>query len=186
MGNAARKKATRADLDALPANEVGEILFGVLWSHPRPRSTHASTTGELHTELNSRFRHGRGGPGGWIILIEPELALSEDILIPDLAAWRRSRMPTLPDAANLELAPDWVCEVLSPSTAKIDRTDKMTIYGREGVKHVWHVDPTARTLEIFRLDGPVYVRVAAHRDEAVVRAEPFDAAELDLALLWQR
>lgn len=182
----AQKLATYADLFDIPEHHVGEILFGVLWSHPRPRSTHAGAAGALHGELGPRFRFGRGGPGGWLILEEPELHLGEDILVPDLAGWRRARMPEMPDAAYFEVAPDWVCEILSPSTAKIDRTDKMTLYARERVTHVWHVDPDAKTLEVFRLDGEHYTRVTAFRDDAMVRAEPFDAVELELAMLWAR
>ena len=186
MGEPAQKPATYEDLLRLPAHQVGELLFGVLWSHPRPRSLHAGAAGALHIELGSRFRFGRGGPGGWLILEEPELHHADDVLVPDLAGWRRNRMPEMPDTPYFELAPDWVCEVLSPGTAKIDRTDKMTIYAREGVKHVWHVDPDAQTLEVFRLDGEAYLRVVAFRDDARIRAEPFDEVELELALLWSR
>lgn len=186
MGEAARKTATYEDLLSIPPRHVGEILLGTLWSHPRPRSIHASATGALHAELAPRFRFGRGGPGGWMILEEPELHLAADVLVPDLAGWRRTRMPEMPDTPHVELAPDWVCEVLSPSTAKLDRTDKMTIYAREGVTHVWHVDPTALTLEIFRLEGPHDVRLGAYRDAARVKAEPFDTFELELEFLWAR
>ncbi len=121
-----------------------------------------------------------------MILEEPEIHLGSDVIVPDLAGWRRSRMPEMPDAAYFELSPDWACEVLSPSTAKIDRTDKMTIYAREGVRHVWHVDPAAMTLEVFRLEGAAYLRVDAYRDVARVRAEPFDVFELELELVWAR
>jgi Uma2 family endonuclease len=127
-----------------------------------------------------------GGPGGWIVLDEPELHLHGDVLVPDLAGWRRERMPELPDAAAFELAPDWVCEVLSPSTAAVDRADKLPIYAREGVQHAWLLDPTAKTLEVLRLEGDAWRLLATWRDEAVVRAEPFDAFELDLAVLWAR
>ena len=134
------------------------------------------------------FHRGRGGPGGWVILDldEPELHLGPDVLVPDLAGWRRERMPTVPDVAAFELAPDWLCEVLSPSTVAVDRVRKMPVYAREGVTHVWLVDPLARTLEVFRREGPGDARVNAWADEDRVRAEPFDAIELELGILWAR
>jgi Uma2 family endonuclease len=182
----AKRPATYADIEALPANLVGEILFGVLHAHPRPAAPHArasSTIGEL---LGDPFNRGRGGPGGWIILDEPELHLGADVVVPDLAGWRRERMPTLPDAAYFTLATDWMCEVVSASTKAIDHSDKMDIYLRERVKHVWLVDPIARTLEVFRRDDERFYVVKVWRDDAVVRAEPFDAIEIALADLWQR
>jgi len=129
---------------------------------------------------------GRGGPGGWILLDEPELHLQADVLVPDLAGWRRERMPELPDAAALDLAPDWICEVLSPSTAATDRAEKMPIYAREGVTNLWLVDPIARTLEVSRLEQGRWVLLGTWRDEARVRVEPFAAFELDLAGLWAK
>jgi Uma2 family endonuclease len=121
-----------------------------------------------------------------VILDEPELHLAADVIVPDLAGWRRARMPQIPDTAAFDLAPDWVCEILSPSTEAIDRADKMPIYAREAVSHVWLVDPIARTLEVFRLDDRAWRLVATWRDDVVVRAEPFDAIELELGTLWAR
>jgi Uma2 family endonuclease len=106
--------------------------------------------------------------------------------VPDLAGWRRTRMPELPDAAAFELAPDWVCEVLSPSTAAIDRAEKMPIYARERVPHVWLVDPIARTLEALRRDGAQWLLLGTWRDDALVRVEPFEAFDLELASLWAK
>ena len=186
MAQPAKKPATYDDLRAVPARYVAEILFGVLHTHPRPATRHARASSSLGELLGDPFNRGRGGPGGWVILDEPELHLHDDVIVPDLAGWRRERMPTLPDAAYLELAPDWVCEVLSPSTEALDRSDKMTIYAREGVRHAWMVDPVAKTLEVFKLDGDTYRVLKVWRDEAVVRAEPFDAIELALADLWAR
>lgn len=174
---------------ALPENRVGEIIDGQLYSHPRPAALHCQAASVLGEELGPPFKRGRGGPGGWIILDEPELHLGPrpDVLVPDLAGWRRARMPELPDAAHIDLAPDWVCEVLSPSTRSLDRTKKLAIYRREQVQHVWLVDPIDRTLEILRLAGELYVLAATFSDENThVRAEPFDAIELHLAALWQR
>jgi Uma2 family endonuclease len=140
----------------------------------------------LGADLGSAFDRGRGGPGGWIILDEPELHLGSepDIIVPDIAGWRRERMPEVPDVVYFTLAPDWVCEVLSPRTEKLDRSDKMTIYAREGVRHVWLLAPDKRLLEVYRLDAGDWRRVAVYRDEDTPRAEPFEAIELELAALW--
>lgn len=179
-----KSPATHADLEALPANVVGEILGGVLHAHPRPAIPHAQAATALGEELGPPFRRGRGGPGGWILLDEPELHLGADVLVPDLAGWRRARMPERPDTPFVTLAADWLCEVVSPSTEAIDRGDKVPIYAREGVAHVWLVDPLVQTLEVFRLDGETYRLIGTWRDDATVRAEPFEAIELELAALW--
>ncbi|MBK6696423.1 MAG: Uma2 family endonuclease [Myxococcales bacterium] len=178
--------ATYADIEALPANMVGELIRGVLYAHPRPASPHAAASSALGEELGPPFKRGRGGPGGWVILDEPELHLREDVLVPDLGGWRRERMPEMPNTAAFTLAPDWACEVLSPSTGAIDRAEKVPIYAREHVSHVWLVDPIERYLEILRLDGATYRLVATFYGDAKVRAEPFDAIELDLSALWAR
>jgi len=186
MADPAKRRATYEDLLAVPDRLVAEILHGNLVTHPRPAARHANAASNLGGLLFDPFRRGRGGPGGWIILVEPEVHLAEDVVVPDLAGWRRERMPELPDVAAFELAPDWVCEVLSPSTVATDRVDKLPIYAREGVQNVWLVDPLARTLEVLRLERGAYWLVGMWRDEAVVRAEPFDAIELELAVLWAR
>lgn len=178
--------ATYADLERLPAHVVGEILHGVLYVHARPAARHTRAATGLGEELGPPFNRGRGGPGGWILLDEPELHLRADVLVPNMAGWRRERMPELPDVAAFELAPDWACEVLSASTAGVDRGEKVPLYARERVGHVWLVDPIARTLEILRLDGQSYRIIATFRDDARARAEPFDAIELELGSLWAR
>jgi Uma2 family endonuclease len=179
-----RRRATYADIEALTDRFVGEILAGDLYASPRPRLRHAQATAWVDRRLGPPFHEGSGGPGGWWILIEPELHLAEDVVVPDLAAWRRERLSVVPDAAYLELAPDWVCEILSPSTERIDRGLKLRIYAREGVSHLWLLNPDARTLEVFRLQGGEWVVSAVHTGETPVRAEPFDAIELDLKTLW--
>ena len=184
--SSAARPATLEDLVALPSNVVGEILGGVLHASPRPASPHAAAASALGEELGPAFKRGRGGPGGWVILDEPELHLREDILVPDLAGWRRERMPEMPHAAAFELAPDWVAEILSPSTTAIDRGAKVPIYARERVAHVWLIDPLTQVLEVLRLDGATYRLIATHCADAKVRAEPFDAIELELAILWAR
>jgi hypothetical protein len=182
-----KPSATYADVLALPKHVIGEILFGVLHVNPRPAPPHAVAASALGEELGPPFKRGKGGPGGWVLLDEPELHLGEDIVVPDMGGWRRERMPEVPfDKAYFDLSPDWACEVLSPSTEAFDRDEKLRIYARESVRHVWFLDPLVRTLEILRLDGGTYRIVAVHRDDARLRAEPFDAIELDLAALWAR
>lgn len=179
-----RKPATYADLEALPDNVVGELIGGVLHASPRPAGAHATVTSRLGIELGGPFDRARNGPGGWILLDEPELHLDNDVLVPDVAGWRRERMPIPPKTAAFTLAPDWVCEVLSPSTRTLDRKVKRPVYARNGVRHVWLMDPEARTLEVFRLEGTDYSLLATYSGAAFIRAEPFEAAELELAYLW--
>jgi Uma2 family endonuclease len=136
--------------------------------------------------LGAPFDLGIGGPGGWIMLDEPELHVGPDIVVPDLAGWRSERLPVILDAAYFTVAPDWVCEVLSRSTEAIDRADKLPIYAREGVHHAWLVNAPQRTLEVLRRQGDNWLTIAVHRGDCKVRAEPFDAIELDLSILWAR
>lgn len=163
---------------------VAEVVDGELSMAPRPAAPHAAATMALGGELFAPFGRGRGGPGGWILLAEPEVHLGADILVPDLAGWRRERMPAISAAAYFTLAPDWVCEVVSPSTARLDRVKKLPVYAREGVRHVWLVDPLARTLEVLRLEGQRWLVLSVHAEGEGVRAEPFDAIELELDALW--
>lgn len=179
-----RKSATYADLEALPDNVVGELVNGELHASPRLSFLHAAAASRLSGELVSPFARGRDGPGGWIILNQPEVHLNNDVLVPDIAGWRQERMPQHPRTAAFTLAPDWACEVLSAPTKSMDRTVKLPVYAREGVQHVWLVDPKLRTLEVFRLDGLRYTQLVTHIGKAHVRAEPFEALELELAYLW--
>jgi Uma2 family endonuclease len=179
-----KTRATYEDLLAVPDHKVAEILDGELFVSPRPAAPHARTASVLGVEIGSPFDRGRGGPGGWWILDEPELHLGEDVLVPDLAGWRRERMSTVPNAAFFTLAPDWVCEVVSHSTEQIDRRRKQPIYAREGVSHLWFVNPLARTLEVYRRSPDGWLLAATHAGAEQVRAEPFDAVELELAALW--
>lgn len=188
MADRGRKRATYEDLLAAPPMKVAEIVDGQLIVQPRPAGPHALVTSSLGMELGGPFHRGRGGPGGWIILFEPELHLGGDILVPDLAGWRRSRMPHVTPDPYFTLAPDWICEALSPSTARLDRFRKLPIYARERVGHAWLVDPDARTLEVLRLEGERWLILGVHSPEGEaptpVRAEPFDAIELDLTALF--
>lgn len=180
-----RRRATYEDVLAAPPNEVAELIDGELIASPRPGGAHTAAATALSEELGPPFKRGRGGPGGWLILFEPELHLGDDVLVPDLAGWRRERMPVVTkEQAYFELAPDWLCEVSSVRTRNLDRTRKLPKYAAAGVPHVWVVDPIARTLEVLRLERGEYVVLSTHVDAARVRAEPFDAVELDLAILW--
>lgn len=187
MAQPIKKRATYEDLLQVPDTLVAQIIDGELITQPRPALRHASVAGRLMIVVGGAFgEDGGGGPGGWIILFEPELHFGGDIVVPDLAGWRRERVPEVPDAPWVSLAPDWVCEILSPSTASVDRTRKLDIYGREGVGHVWLVDPAARTLEVLRrMDDGKWKRLAAHAEQDEARAEPFEAMELKLARLWR-
>jgi Uma2 family endonuclease len=185
MAAPARKPATYEDVLRAPPHMIAEVMDGELRLQPRPAKPHAAAASALSEELGPPFKRGRGGPGGWILLYEPELHLQADIIVPDMAGWRRERMPALvADEPFFTLRPDWVAEVASPRTQKYDRTDKLRIYRREEVPWVWIVDPLARTLEVLRLGPDGWILRGSWRDEARVRAEPFDAIELDLAILW--
>jgi Uma2 family endonuclease len=179
-----KREATYEDLVALPAHRVGQIIAGELLSSPRPASDHAVASSTLGSELLGPFQRGRGGPGGWWIVDEPELHFGKDVLIPDLAGWKRTRMPSMPRVPFFSLAPDWICEVLSPSTAGLDRVRKKHIYAREGVEYVWLVDPVGRTQEAFQLRDGQWWELGSWSEEERVRAAPFDAIELELGALW--
>jgi Uma2 family endonuclease len=179
-----RRPATYEDLLAVPDHLVAEILDGELYATPRPSPRHADASSGLGGALRGPFDRGRGGPGGWRILDEPELHLARDIVVLDLAGWRRERLPRLPEEPYFTIAPDWICEVLSPSTAAMDRVKKLTVYARENVPHAWLVDPVAQTLEVLRLEGGRWTIVSTAAGAGLVRAEPFEALDLDLTLLW--
>jgi Uma2 family endonuclease len=179
-----KRPATYADIEALPEHVVGEIVNGELVVSPRPAPAHALAASGVGGELHGPFHVGRGGPGGWWILDEPELHVGQGVLVPDVAGWRRERMPRLPETPWFDVVPDWVCEVLSPSTGLLDRAEKLPIYLVAGVSHAWLIDPQARTLEVFRAESGRWVLALASGGEQRVRAQPFDAIEIDLSVLW--
>jgi Uma2 family endonuclease len=179
------RPATYDDLIEVPDHLVAEIIDGELHTTPRPAPRYADASSGLGGALRGPFDRGRGGPGGWRILDEPELHLGPDVLVPDLAGWRRERLPALPDEAYFTLAPDWVCEVLSPSTMALDRTRKLAVYVREQVPLAWLVDPTAHTIEVLQLDAGRWVIVTTCAGSGAVSLPPFDALPLDLTLLWE-
>jgi Uma2 family endonuclease len=184
---AAPKRATYHDLVNLPDHVVGEILDGELFASPRPASPHAFAASVLGSDLIGGFQRPPGDPGGlggWWILHEPELHFGDDVLVPDIAGWRHARMPRVPDTAYFTLPPDWVCEVISPSTGRIDRGRKMAIYARAGVAHLWIVDPLAQTVESYRLAGDHWLLLRTASGDGPARIEPFEALEVTLARWW--
>lgn len=179
-----KQRATYDDLKKLPEHLIGEIIDGELVATPRPGSSHSRIATVVSGELYGSFDRFSRGPGGRWFLYEPELHLHGDVLVPDIAGWRSERVPKIPNAPAIEIAPDWVCEVLSPSTVRYDRGGKMRIYAREKVAHVWLIDPAYRTLEVLRLDGQEMKQVSIHGGEEKVSVEPFAALEIDLARWW--
>ena len=178
------RRTTYQDVLDAPAHRVAEIVDGTLYTHPRPAMPHALASSYLGDELVSPFGKGRGGPGGWWIIDELELHLGEDILVPDLTGWRRERMPEYPETAYVTLAPDWVCEVLSASTRRLDLHGKRPIYAREGVPYLWLVDPGDRTLEAFELHDGQWLLIASAKDDEPISIRPFDAITFSLGDLW--
>lgn len=184
MAFPAKRRANYQDLLAVPDHMVGEIVDGELFVSPRPAIPHAKASSALGVIVGGPFGFGTGGPGGWVILDEPELHLGEDVVVPDLAGWRRERMAVAPQSAFVTLAPDWICEVVSPRTEKLDRADKLPLYAREQVGHAWLVNPLARTLEVLALNGSHWALLGTYAGDNRVRAVPFDAIEIDLKMLW--
>jgi Uma2 family endonuclease len=180
-------EATYADLEALPERYVGEIIAGTLYAQARPASPYLRAATQLGVLLGQSFDRepaGTDGPGGWWLLNEPELHFGLDVLVPDIAGWRRERMPEIPDVPWFDLAPDWLCEVASPSTEHLDRGLKLEVYHRAGVSHVWLVEPLARRIEVLRRSAEGWLLVATHLGEAEAGIEPFDAVPILLAELW--
>ena len=177
-------RATYQDVLDAPPHMVAEIVDGKLYTHSRPATPHSRASSALGIIIGQSFDIGRGGTGGWWILFEPELHFDEDILVPDIAGWRRERMPEIPTAAYITLAPDWVCEVLSPSTRKLDLGRKQKVYARENVSFLWFVDPSERSLEAYELRGNEWVLIDRLTDDAKVSLPPFEAIRFDLGKLW--
>lgn len=186
MADPKRKRAGYQDVLESPEHMVAEVVEGDLYLSLRPGLAHAEAASALLGDLRNPFGRGKGGPGGWVLLFEPELHLGAEpaIVVPDIAGWRRQRLPILPNEPYLTLAPDWVCEVVSPKTGRLDRIKKLPLYVREGVSHAWLIDPLQRTLEVFRNESGRWALLSTHAEDDEVRAEPFDAIGLDLAFLW--
>ena len=178
------RRASYQDVLDAPPHMVAEVVDGVLYLQPRPAPPHALAYASLGMIIGSPFQFGRGGPGGWWILSEPELHFGKDIVVPDIAGWRRERMPVFPEEAYFTLVPDWVCEILSKSTRKLDLGGKRAIYAREGVRYQWFVDPIERSLEAYELRDEKWVLIDKLYEDAQVSLPPFDAISFNLGDLW--
>jgi Uma2 family endonuclease len=181
----AQRAPTLADLEALPPGEKGEIIEGVLYTMTRPRGLHQHAAAGVTADLRGPFDRGRGGPGGWWILPEPGIELpGTPEIAPDVAGWRRERLPELPGDAPIRVVPDWVCEILSPSTRRHNLLVKKPYYAKIGVKHHWLVDLDARTIAAYRLQDGLWVELGTYGDEREARIEPFADVSLDVASWW--
>ncbi|HUR81750.1 MAG TPA: Uma2 family endonuclease [Thermoanaerobaculia bacterium] len=179
-----REHATYEDLMKVPDNMVAELIEGELYASPRPAGPHSRASSRLGFVLGPPFDLARGGPGGWWILDEPELHLGHNVLVPDLAGWRRERMPEVPESHVFDVPPDWVCEVVSPSSRALDRMKKMPLYLRESVPYLWIIDPSAKILDVFKSEETRWVLEATHGGNDVARIAPFHEIEIELTLLW--
>ena len=184
MNEPARKRASYEDLYAIPENMVGEIIDGELIATPRPSRKHGYTASIVGSEIGPPYNMGRGGPGGWIIIGEPEIALGDNILVPDLAGWKKERFPATEDHNWISVCPDWICEIVSPGSIRIDRVIKMGLYSQHRVPHFWVIDPTNKTLEVLGNEAGRWVILGTYAEDDKVRAEPFPAIEIDLRSLW--
>ena len=181
---ALKKAATYADLEAVPENLVAEIIFGDLVTHPRPVTGHGAMTSALGVVAGAPYQFGQGGPGGWVFVDEPESHLGPHVLVPDIAAWRRERWTAKSSDPFITVAPDWICEGLSPSTEKYDKGPKRAIYAQHGVGYLWFLDPRVMSLECFVLQGKEWVLKGTFFDSDLVCMPPFDALTFSLAMLW--
>ncbi|HYV46950.1 MAG TPA: Uma2 family endonuclease [Myxococcaceae bacterium] len=179
-----KKPATYDDIRQLPEGMNGELVDGQLFAWPRPTMGHAHLAGVLLYELHGSFDLGKGVHGRWWIFREPELHFGPNVVIPDLAGWRRERLPKMPDVPFMELAPDWICEITSRSTASFDRVNKLPVYLKAGVAFAWLVDPTSRTIEALQKVKDHWTLIGNFPGDAPARIEPFEAHEFDLSTLW--
>jgi Uma2 family endonuclease len=184
MAEPAKRRATYADLKAVPSHLVAEIIDGDLLTHPRPSPRHSITSNALAYELTGPFQKSRGGPGGWVFAGEPELHLGPQVLVPDLAGWHRKRLSAYPETSYFTVVPDWICEVLSASTERRDRAVKKRKYAEAGVSYLWIVDPRQQLLEAFSLLDGRWLASGAWTAAETVAAPPFDAITFSLADLW--
>src|ERR1044071_911641 len=184
MSKVIERPATYEDLLKVPDHLVAEIVDGELFTSPRPAFPHAHAAGAVFAEVERRLQRGDGCSPDWLFLIEPELHLGADVLVPDIAGWRKTNMPRLPDVAWSDIAPDWVCEVVSVKTARLDRIRKLPRYAYHGVPYAWIVDPVAQSVEVYRREGEHMLLFSTHEGPGPMKAEPFEPCELDLNDLW--
>jgi Uma2 family endonuclease len=169
----------------LPENMHGEIIDGELHTQPRPAPKHALASSYLGSDLVGPYGKGVGGPGGWWIIDEPEIHLGSDIFVPDIAGWTKERMPQLPETAYFDLSPDWICEVISQSTARKDRVLKMPLYAKNKVQYIWLIEPITKILEVYQLDGQYWRLIGTFADSDKVTIAPFTEISIDLSFLWE-
>lgn len=179
------RQATYQDVLDAPPNMVAQIIDGDLHLMPRPSWLHVKANGRLYSALERRFSCDGEGPGEWEILSEPEIHLREDVLVPDIAGWRAENFFPRPGIPWLDCAPDWVCEVLSPSTREHDLGSKSEIYARDGVSLLWFVDPEARTLLAYALTRKKWVQISTVSGEDIVSVPPFETLNIPLSRLWK-
>ena len=187
MSSGGPKLATYADLLALHSDLRAEILAGEVVTAPAPLPRHSHVQGSARRFIGGPFQDddGRGGPGGWWIFVEVDIALGRhDIVRPDLSGWRKERLPKPGSVRPIEVAPDWVCEILSPATAARDRVHKRNLYARASVPHYWLIDPAARVLEALSLRDGAWLELGVYGDESTARIPPFDAIELEIGRLF--
>jgi Uma2 family endonuclease len=184
VSRTAERLATYEDLLKVPDNLIAELIDGELFTSPRPMPRHMRAANQLNRHLGGAFDNDGGGATGWWIVIEDEIHLDRDVFVPAIAGWRRERVPDRPRDEYWTVAPDWICEVVSPSTGRLDRVRKLPRYAFHGIPHAWILDPLLQTLEVYRLEQGRWVTIATHGGDEVVRAEPFEAIELHLSLLW--
>ncbi len=184
MADLARKTATYSDLEAVPSHLVAEIIFGALETHPRPVPRHVLAGDELSGTLRGPFRLGEGGPGGWIFMTEPELHLGSHVVVPDIAGWRRGRLNALPTTAYIETAPDWVCEILSPATARLDKGPKRQVHADFDVAFLWLLDPDSRILDAYQLTSGRWLLLGTAVGGGPISLPPFDAISFSLDSLF--
>jgi Uma2 family endonuclease len=184
MSKVIERPATYEDLLKVPDHLVAEIVDGELFTSPRPASPHAFAAGTLFATLVARLQRGQGCPAEWWFLFEPELHLGADVLVPDIAGWRKIHMPRVPNVPWFEQTPDWVCETVSVKTARLDRIRKLPRYAHHGVPYAWIVDPVAQGVEVYRREGEHMLLFSTHEGPGPMKAEPFEPCELDLNDLW--
>lgn len=181
-----RKPSLYEQLLVLPEGLTGEIVNGQLRTQPRPGWAHILAASRLGADIEGPYGRGRGGPGGWWIIDEPEVhfVLDREVLVPDIAGWRKEHMPSPPEGHKVPVVPDWVCEILSPSTRSTDREEKIPLYAHYGVRFAWLVDPKTRILEAYRLVDEKWRSLGTFRDDDIVSVAPFDAVAIRLSDLW--
>ena len=184
MSDPAQRQATYEDLYGIPENTIGEIIDGELIVSPRPSRKHGYAATTLVEEMGPAYHRGRGGPGGWIFITEPEIQLGEHTLVPDLAGWKNERFPREEEQNAISVPPDWICEILSPGTVRNDRVRKMPKYAKFEVQYIWLIEPIAKTLEAFRLEAGRWVLLGFYTENDKVRSEPFHELEFNLGDLW--